>query len=157
MSLRDRIAGNRIIVGIGALGLIVVAGVLFVARGGAQSKHLDAIYFYNLESGELFTQPIGTLPPVDGGVRAFVYACGECSEQNRFISHLITMPAEAKAALDAGNVDDPGTFVGMNQQIAAYNDANELEWLPRHSPQGEAIADAPATRCDGKPAKQCRP
>jgi len=138
-------------------------------------------WYYDLNTGTLFTAPSGQLPPINApsgptpsgepaGVRAFVFACGECANPaDRFPAYLQKFTPGAKNLFDnlpddQTNLDNLGDQVdrlleggeiGAGMLIA---DPNDLTWRPAtHPASRKLMTGAWARLCpDGSLAKPCQ-
>lgn len=127
-------------------GVVILACAGFIANnitGGARPQ-LEPVFFFDLNTGELFVQPFGTEPPVaapsgpmpsghPAGVRAYVFSCdGHTATSNRF-GYL-----ESKAIM-------PESQGGKTEMIvrAAFVEGNRTPptWFDAGSTQGKLLAE----------------
>ena len=127
-----------------SLGLTTLAMGL-VACGGQESPELAVLeqegYFYDLNTGKLFTAPLQLAPPViapsgplesgellasQAGVRAYVFACGACDElDRRYVGWLETYTRNIRRLV----------MEAESQQVDPREPANEdTQGLPEDSP-----------------------
>lgn len=155
------------------------------------------VFYYDLGTEKLFTGQLSDMPPVpapsgfkqadgaDGGVRAHVYACGNCSDPSKqFIAYLETttppvrelvakmrelairvQSASADAAQpsdQSGSPSDAQLLIQMreeaqNGQLIALPQ-KPIKWVPVYSEEGIALVrDHIETKCEGGRAMECRP
>ena len=131
MSLRGWINNHPTAVGIATIVLRVTAVVVafrFTRQPPRQNGPFP-VYVFHAESGRF--EP-GT--SADNRLRAFVFACGECTPQNLFLG-----------------------FVGDDQGNLRLPD--QTQWHSGLSPEGRAIQAQPEARCQaqGKPLRRCLP
>lgn len=165
MSLSEVVRKNQAVVAIAAT-LVIVVSVYMIVRPKPGARPTQAVYFYDLSTGQLFNQPRATLPPVkapsggaEDGVQAHVFSCGACGGTEQYIGYLITMPATVKQTLAAPKPGiNPVLLIGSNEKVAEPPKAGvAIKWLPRHSPEGEQLVSAAERRCNGQLAKLCNP
>lgn len=165
MSLQSFIEKNRSAVVVVALVVLIVAIAILITRSGG-TRTLDGYYFYDLSTGALFTQPMGTMPPVateagaDQGVRAFVMTCASCDADERFIAYLTTLPEQVKQQIESGQTGNlsPGDLEGYNLLIATPPASGESPvWVKYNAPAGEAIRKKVMGRCTGRQPTACHP
>lgn len=159
-SPREAIKNNTTLVSVMMLAVIgVVAYALF--RQIVPAEQFGRVWFYDVNAKELFRAG-DQIPPIshgagkDNAVRAYVFSCGECSEQEkRFIGYLETFPPEAQAALS-----NPAGYGGIGdnpaQGEARVRLVEDAAWVSINSEQGVAVANAFRTKCgEGRRAKPC--
>lgn len=132
----------------GAIAVVIVVAAVVIAlnaRTGPEPHkfsrdNVDKVWFYDLNNGELFAQPLNTRPPVkapsgdkDGkpaGVRAHVFACdGHCGDKDaRHIRYLETT-AEGGASEE--------TLVDESHRLVRVLDGEE--WHSYNSKEGLAV------------------
>lgn len=116
-------------------------------------------YFYDLNTETLFVAPADTEIPVardsgefeggPAGVRAYVYACGQCSDEaNRFIGYLEKpIPPEDRLPLD----DD-------RSEVSLVKRPEDTKWVESDSDEASAIMKALFEQCTaGERPNFCRP
>ncbi len=91
-----------------ALGAAIIRIAFWLAGGSAAVA--GQVYFYDLSTGELFAASPSRLPPIAApsdtggnlqGVRAYVYACGDCSDsQPREIGYLMMYTSQYALAIE---------------------------------------------------------
>lgn len=114
-------------------------------------------YFYDLHTGELLTAPDNTVGPiqrpggpVDGhaaGVRAQVFACGQCSDASkRFIGWL---------EIDGPSIGKPPA---TEEAEAVYiRRVDDSEWYSSESAAGQKITSEALSQCGSGRVNFCRP
>ncbi len=167
MSIRSYLNNNPAIVTIAAIVLLLVClGVIYrTLSGGGGGPRIVDIYFYDLGSGEVFIGPSDSLPPIDApsgpyngkpaGVRAYVFSCTDCSDENsRFVGYLETYTDEAKAALTSGEAPDAYEYYDGGRLIKR---PDEEGWARAESEEGFALIESVSTLCPGGVLKPCYP
>jgi len=101
MGLRDWINDNSSIATIGAAALLVVSLGWLTVPTGSRAVDPGNAYYDDTETGEVFEASARRVPPIqspDGNeaVQAHFYACGECTEESRFLGYYEKFTAEAK-------------------------------------------------------------
>lgn len=177
MKLREFMNNNPAIVTVGAVVVLVVAlGILFSSMGGGGSgQTIRELYFYDLNTNELFVGDAQQYPPIEApsgpmdgghnaGVRAVVFGCGDCSESNRYIAWLETYTMDVKQKLETprqpGENYDPAMEADMMMMMEdghLVRSPDGGDWYPYNSPEAQQIFVAAQEKCqDGRP-KQCLP
>lgn len=141
--------------------LAVTFGLLIwrlLGGGGSseQGERVPMAYFYDQNTRELFVLPANTTGPVDrpsgtfqgepAGVRAHVYACGQCSDESlRFIGYLSKpLPPDQQPK------NEP--------PLELVKRPKDEMWYRSDSPEAGRITGAPIRRCKGTArANYCRP
>jgi hypothetical protein len=134
--MRQWLRKHERLVGIAATLLLIAAVASVVANrpGGAPKNHRPKpskmIYFMDLSTNELLPVSADMLPPIAarfGGecVRAFVWSCGDCSEQGRKIGWLEKYTDQAKQAPDPDA--HPGHLIKTVDDIRWFPYADKKE------------------------------
>ena len=181
--MRNWLNQNSAVVTIGAVMLLVLALAAIVVQMRPPSVGGPVeIWYYDLNTSELFTAKSDQLPPTDApsdgtgadtnptipaGVRAYVYSCGDCDNPaDRIIAWLEMYPPEVKERIEAmmknpGSVPPDQTMMedpmSMGTLIRGIKSEN---WVPQYSEQGMKVQQdmGAAMRCpDGSPPKWCQP
>ncbi len=163
--IKVTVAALVLIVGIG---LIVVRGAGGPDRRGAPAPQSN--YFYDLGTGELFTQPVAALPPVTApsggeGVRAFVFTCGECTPSQLVVGYLQRLNEKAiEVSGRLAQVEDTKrqalyTDIQGGTFVAAPPAAGEQpRWMPIITMESKALLQAHMRMCPGEErAMLCTP
>jgi len=165
MGLRSLIDNNRTPIAIGATAVILS----FLGWSISNNFRSPAVagpghvFFYNVSTGQLVAMPGDTMPPADAPdgagqlVRAYVYACGECTANNRKALKLESISDEAKKALDAAGEDPARRANAMiaavqgGKRIAAPPDAagKTIAWVAMNGREAGAINKRIADYCGG--------
>lgn len=180
--MRDWLNQHRgVVVGIVALILVACGVLLWYGMRDARPDFPDNAFFYDVGTGKVFEAELGMVPPIaapsgqtlpdgsPGGVKAYVYACGSCFDENaRKIAYLERFTAEAQQRREElrqqYNVPIDHLPPQAWQQIRASPDDGRLvataaapdQWHEAASPAGLAIVGAAAPVCaDGSPASPC--
>jgi len=167
MSMRDFLNNNSALVTILAVVLLIVAlGFIVMQLGGGSNRvRTIPVYYYDLDTGEIFERQSDVNPPVETaggemrGVRAFMFACNDCSdESDRFIGYLEMFTPEAKELLDmptGQRPDDVPYDFYENGRLVRLPDGTQ--WYPANSPQGFEIMNQVRDACPGGDPKPCYP
>jgi len=163
--------------------VVLAAGALIIIRSGGNrplpgmSRHA---YFYDLNTGELFTAEADRIPPIDApsgvlrgtqgdkaGVRAYVFTCGDNTESDRYIAWIETYTPEAQRAVaeqrkrPATSHPVAGPGVGFTpSRIARVNPESpgDVRWTGSDTPKGVDIVRSSTTPCaDGSAPIPCVP
>jgi hypothetical protein len=170
MSFRNLTQQHPAIIAVIAI-LIIVGCVIWTTRGNDGVTPSQQIYFYDLGSGELFTADRAQEPPVDApsgaalGVKAAVFSCGACTDDDFVIAFISTYSEPAREALQqrgqAGEEDfdvQRDAIIEQGMLVAALpEDGEQPRWVPAMTPQGIAIASRTDKLCGDAPAKPCLP
>lgn len=132
---------------------LLIAGGLIVGRGssggaGDGPKH---VYFYALNTGDLFTAPntATTAPAPAGGegVRAYVYSCTSCDDAaSRFAGYVQKYTEQAVAAM-ANPSPETEDALREGNLVASPAEGGELKWVAADSDAGQRIQNAPFNKC----------
>jgi hypothetical protein len=170
-------------VGVAVVALILAGVVLAVTmRGGtAEPLQSDQQYFLDLGTDTLYAVPAGVEPPQTppsnhqeaegrpGGVRAYVFTCGACTESEMFVGYIETytpQTAKAMAELKAKYPDVALEDLPTGELQAFSNVAGgklwasrdlSTGWLPSNTPQAVQLRTEAITKCGGTPVKPCMP
>ena len=134
-------------------------------------------YYFNLESGELFTQQIGQFTPIrvahagaapvhdpaGQGVRAYVFSCGDCGDaDSRYIGWIeMHNPAYLGDNAKGGHGEMSPAFTMM--MLAEREDGTLVravdrdDWLAKKSAEGKTLMADARDRCGDRPAVRCEP
>lgn len=139
MSLRDWMNNNSALVTIAAVVLLVVTlGWIILQAKGPSASRMKSQYYYDLNTGTIFTADSSEMPPIEtpsgpdktgkpAGVRARVFACGDCrrsyvgmtvaqiEEADAFIAFLEKFTPEAKKSMEEAKdtVAEPTEATGI--------------------------------------------
>lgn len=188
---RDFLNNNSALVTILAVVVLVISlGVIIMqTRGRGPMGPID-LYFYDLKTGKLFIAKSDQIPPIDApggpletpqgpkpaGVRAHVFACGECpsldgmtadqvAQTGAYIAYLEMYTEQAKqmmtqaaqAAQGGGQAAPPPMMMDPTEQTLVKR-VEDTSWQQMYSQPGYMLADQAVKDCpDGTPAKACRP
>ncbi len=166
---------NSAVVTIVAVVLMLISlGVIIMSLSGNRyTPRIVDVYFMDISDGSLFTEKSDLLSPIDApsgenkGVRAFVFSCGECSdEESHFVGWLEMYTPQAKKIMTApapieGAEGDPianemDMFEAM-ERGHLVSDASGKKWVPANSEKGFRVMEQIQTKCDGQPPKPCFP
>lgn len=193
MKIRDWANQNSAVVTIGAVVLLLVAlgAIVFQMRPRTYAR-VVSVYYYDLNTGKTFVGPSDKMPPIpapsgplegmggDAGVRAYVFACGDCSDESkRFVGWLEIYTPDAKEAMQnamrppaggatpaggavpPGPMGSPDMFMLMEEghliRAEKAEDGSEPKWEKYNSEAGFKIIQSIQTRCEGAPPKPCFP
>jgi len=166
------VPSRKLLAGMVALIVLVIAGVsLFRQMRHADPPSPSKAWFYDLNTGKLFSGPAGALPPVvapsgplpDGtpaGVQAHVYSCTDCAEATRYIAYLETSTASARERqLAAQQSKEPLPAVSfMPGEGILVKRPGDKDWVERNSSDGQQILRELSQPCGSdKYARSCWP
>ncbi|MHC4175981.1 MAG: hypothetical protein ACYSWU_00645 [Planctomycetota bacterium] len=172
MSVRQWLNQNALVTVTLALVATAVAAFFVVRaltrpRGDSGRSWTTMAYFYDQNTGQLFEVPADTVGPIEtdsgpyrgmpAGVRAYVFACGQCSDESlRFVGHLEApvdaVPADAIAGQPASEGED-----AEGEDMVIRRPADE-KWVYPSSREGKAIIDEPQSKCSSDaPLNYCKP
>jgi len=162
--------------------LVLTAAAVMVSRlaGGTRPPGVSSnAYYYDLNTGELFVDKAGLIPPIDApsgplkgtadtkaGVRAYVFTCGEDSESDRFIAWIETYtPETQKILIDSNEIKTSHPLVGQGGAVASplvaltnTNTPDKVNWMPSQSLMGIKIVRGSTAPCpNGSFSKPCVP
>ena len=155
MGLRETIAKPQ--VGGLVVAVILVVAIVIAMTGmdpGEEMKTYDKLYYYDLNSSELFVEKANYAPikaPSGGeGVEAFVYTCGKCDKSEWFIAWIQKYGPDARKYLTE-NVGDNTTLA----KDTWVRKPDGSEWILEQSKEGIELQN---TSCpQGGSIKQCKP
>lgn len=114
-------------------------------------------WYFDVDTKRLFSATNKGMPPIDApsgpgkGVRAHVYACGHCGDEDTlFIAYIVKYTDTARSG-----GGDPGKVIAGN----LIADPKAMAWHPRESAAGAIISDVVARhKCPkGTPRIKCYP
>jgi len=166
--LRDFLNNNSAVVTILTVALLIVAlgAIVLQLRPGRAGGQVVDVYYYDLDSGQIFTASSREVPPIEtstgpfNGVRAYVFACSDCGdESDRFVGWLEMYSPDAKALLTrSAEAGPPGPEAFESwEQGHLIRDPNAEEWVLANSQGGFAVMESVREQCpDGRP-RPCFP
>jgi len=169
MQLREFLNNNSALVTILAVVLLIVALgaiVMQINGGGGYTPRVVDVYYYDLDTGELFLEKSNEIPPVEtasgphNGVRAYVFACNDCDEESdRFIGWLEMYTPEAKAALtrDPAEAQPDEAPFDYWEEGHLVRSIDSDEWQLANSEPGFRIMENIRDKCPGGTPKPCFP
>lgn len=155
---------------------LVVAAALFIwtmlPASTEAIRHIPTAYFYDLNTGELLILAADTEEPFEtksgpnhgrlAGVRAHVFTCGRCTEDERFVGWL-EMPDHAKSepvideTAKPAKIDRAGESPPEPSRILIRSESDPI-WVPYHSRAGRRIRDQVERRCgENQSVRYCSP
>jgi len=163
MSVRSFLNNNPAVMTIAAIVVLLICLAVIYSNltGSGGNRRIVDVYFYNIDTGDLYAEPANSIPPVDTdagpgtGVRAHVYSCGSCTPDEWTIAYLEKFSDDARDAIvnnpesmEAAQAYDSGLLVrGLDDQ----------EWVPVYSEQGMQVSEALANLCPAGSLKPCLP
>ena len=184
MKVRDWLNNNSAVVTLLAVVVLVISlGVIIMNSTSSQRSRIVDMYYYDMNTGKLFIGKSDALPPIEApsgpinnspaGVRAYVFACGDCpadidgaseeelKEMNVFIGWLEKYSEQAKAAL-AKQQEDPAADVDyfmaieQGQHVSA---PGSNRWVGANSEAGFRLMERISQLCGstGEIPKPCYP
>ena len=185
MAVRDSLNNHPAIITILAVVLLVGAlwAILSQTRGSRSGPRDTQAYFYDLGSGKLFLDLSTSFPPIiapsgsymdkPGGVRAFIYSCGECDsdysgmtveeleEAGAYIAFIEKYTAQVQERLTKMS-SQPG-MLPMEQLDHLYREGMEIKepgddrWIKRFSAKGTQIQRRKHKCPSGEESNPCIP
>jgi len=166
MTIREYVNNNSAVVTICAVVLLLLSLGFIIMRLGGGSKYRPRVvdvYYYDIGDGQLFTALSNEIPPIDApsgkqGVRAYVFACGDCAnESERFIGwmemytpdakRIMTSPPTEAENMDAFEVMERGHLVS----------ADGRNWVSANGEQGFQVMESMQSRCGQTAPTPCYP
>lgn len=158
MSVRELIKGNPLLGVVVVVVLLGSAAAIMARRNGAPPAPAFAqTWFYDLGTGELFAAD-NQHPPIPApsgaeGVRAMIYACGDCDPATWTPAYLETLTPQAKVAMQ-----QPDETIEQNRArsaamttgrlIAAWPEKGQKPaWVSSNTPDAAAIVSRAANPC----------
>ena len=160
---------------ISGLALLLVSAVpiawLATSRE-AGSTRIERAYFYDLNTGELFTRHTSMAAPIPApsnaaseaardGVRAIVFACGECTPNSMQIAYLRKYTDAYKQMLELPEAQQfehkrrwkqDGRYEGP-----LVRSVNGREWRRADSDYAATLERSARRQCESEPYQQCFP
>jgi|GEM_PF-6490838 len=145
MSVRQWISSNPAVVAVIAIAITASAIVFVFVRDGR--ANVRQTWFYDVGSSSLFAYTGAAIPPVtapsgQAGVRAHVYACGECSESTRRILYLETLDPKQNKTMVADPSVVPLQWYALDSN-EGINITASLEQLLNECTEGNLKMCAP--------------
>lgn len=174
MSARNYLNNNPAVVTIIAIVVLLVClAVIWSQLGGGRGySPITEIYFYDLNTGELFIAEATAVAPIEApsgdfnglpaGVRAHVYACDDCGdESDREVAFLQMTPMEVKQRVEqaraSGNEDQMYEAEMVMETASLVRAPDGTNWVPMLGEEGNEIMSRVGNMCvDGWP-KPCFP
>lgn len=183
MKLRDWMNNNSAVVTILAVVVLVISlGVIIMNSSGRSGARIVDMYYYDMNSGKLFVGKSDQLAPIDapsgpyrdqpGGVRAYVFACGECPDNidgatladlqsnGAFVGWMEMYTPEAKAALTQQQEGPPAdmAFYEAFERGQLVKRPEDEQWVQAQSEPGFRITEQITTKCpSGEMPQPCFP
>lgn len=159
--VREWVNQNAAAVTVGAVILLIVALVIIIQQGSGRDVGGGAsreAWFYDVKSGEYFTASAQEMAPITNpatgntAVRAHFYACGECTEEDRFVGYYEKLTDRLKAKYEQSRED----MIMLYEQMAQgrllcppdKDPANPDNWVQVSSEKGFKIQQQPQNMCD---------
>ncbi len=161
---------SRIWVSVAILaGLGIWLGVKYKAQ--ADSRVAGGTYYYDTESGGLFSAPGGQIVPIkapggkETGVRAYVYSCTSCQQKDeRFIGWLeMYDPAVVKDLQETKAKDQPvSMLITLIQEerpegLLVADSQKPDQWISIQSKDGMKLVNKAKDKCFPEVPKLCQP
>ena len=176
-SSRSSLTPKRIVMSIAALIALIYAGYSIFGQMFVEPPPplpvVNQSWYYDLREKRLFASAVEELPPVNSpwnhpSVRAHVYACGECTEQDRFIAYIEVFSYESKGTQERiESREQSGKAVPEDDRIRAIvkdghgiRGVDGVEWVPFYSEMGSEIRKKARdrSRCpEGVKLVKCNP
>lgn len=161
--------------------ILALAAILLVANPFGKDQLFPGtarnVYYYDLNTGELFIANAGLIPPIDApsgvlrgtssgkaGVRAYVFGCGSCSPEDLHVAWIEMYDHEARKNLTeqlsakthplASRVG-PGVVTSLVAEVN-LEDPRDVTWVGLNSLKGSSIVRQSTLSCpDGSAAIPC--
>lgn len=141
------------------MGGVVIAVVLALAvvlyfvltadppRGTPRSARTQ-MWFYDTDTKQLFPGPAKERPPIAApsgkeGLRAYVFSCGACTEDEWFVAYLEKYDDSRRSG------DAPNEMAAVNESHIVRSPDSE-EWYSAISEEANKVRGAPNVKCAGK-------
>lgn len=163
MSLREWVNNNSMVGTILAVVVLAVAlGVVALQFRGPGPGTETQVYFWDMETGELFAGGANEAPPIEApsggeGVRAHLFSCGACTPEEWF-GYLERHTEEARRLQEDRTVrpDDPDVRAFL-QENHLIRELGEDRWVSMTSSAGQRIQREVRERCGGERPTLCMP
>ncbi len=155
--------------GLTAMILLCTAFVAGGSPASAFDRNDPVIWYYDLNQQELFAASYqgSTLPATTdsagapGGVRAFVFSCGDCDSGAMFVGYLEKFTEQAEhARKQLDDLDSAADEQELWQQVSEgrfIRTTETDEWVLYDSPDGRHIRGRTLNRCNPNPTRACHP
>ena len=187
MSLREFLNQHSAVVTLLAIVLLVAAlGYGIWTTGGLRrgGEIASGLWFYEIESGKIFTTEHGTRPPIKGpsggeGVRAHVYTCQESCSADKldgltaeeieklgfflgFIERITPEGHDMIKKINESDVSSDNKAMQIDTAVRRYGqirllDSADSPWIDNDMDTVKLLNDYLASRCEGKRPKYCSP
>jgi hypothetical protein len=179
MAIRDTLNNNPAITTVGAVVVLVIClGLVVLQLTGGGSAGGGSDYYYDLNTGKIFVAEAAQAPikapsgPTDNGnpagVRAIIYACGECgsydgmdqqqiAENGGKLAYLVRMqnnqPQQQQGG-DNGNQQRPPSPMFMQPLVSR---PDKIQWVRETSQQAQSIVRSEPNCPEGQKVRICDP
>jgi len=159
-----------------AAALMLVIGATMVVRHvaggpGAVEAPPEQVYFFDVQTGQLFAAPIDAPSPTtapsgpDNGVRAVVYTCGTCDDDQITVGYLQMMSQRGKEIYARVKELGPDVTPDLVAQLELESfvalppePGGDVQWVNVATPQEDRIMQVYRTACGEKiRTKRCNP
>jgi hypothetical protein len=144
--------------------VILVVLVIVVRWDSGHDASENLRWFYDVQSGELFTHDGNVQPPIlapsgGEGVLAIVYGCGGCDDPSgRQIAYLEkSMPATTSGtSTDPNAGPDPSAIIAQADRQRVASPKSPDNWVAPTSPAGQQVMNMSGL-CPGDTLQICLP
>lgn len=179
MKLRDWMNNNSAVVTVGAVVILILSlgYIVWSSKSGGYGPRVIDVYYYDLNTNKLFTAKSDQIPPIEtesgpvqgsnapAGVRAYVFACNDCSDEaDRFIGWLEMYTPDAKAILSQPPAETPEQAAEREQRQYEVWESGQLvrapdgtTWARANTPEAMAVTSKIEGKCPGGAPKPCLP
>ena len=183
MAIRDLINEYRTAAVAGVIVIIgATLGIVAWTTVGQSGASIENAFYYDLESDEIFVGKTAQTPPIIGpsgeraGVRAYVYACGQCPPKDqlvglnwrdleqtpafiayfqRYSDRLLDIRASGRAFEELDQADQAYMVQEHGDLVRAPDDER---WVPRASGHARQLLSQGPAPCPGdQPLVSCHP
>ena len=164
MQPRHFAMAGLVVLALPLLALSVIVNYAVTAPANDQPP-ITHVWFYDLNDGNLYPQPAGTLSPIAApsapddpakrAVRAHVFSCGSC-DAGSFIAYLTSATPRYRALLATGSDDIDEHVEKLAAESSQYEGIlhasadNPSQWYVVTAPETVELLRAPARECAGK-------
>lgn len=147
----------------------VASVVVILSDGSTNCFPLDA-HYYVPETHEIFVADLMLIPPIDRhgkeAVRAHLYGCGDCNDENRFLGYFEKYSDEAKVELQQMHrkmTDGSQDFLEYEKRAyelamtERFYSIDGIHWVLAESPEGHAMQENLRAKCGSVKLVYCTP
>lgn len=169
MKARNWLNNNSAMVTILAV-VVLIMSLAFIIISNSRPSYTPRVidvYYYDLDTNQLFIDKSDKYPPIPTpsgemkGARAYVFSCGDCSDESkRFVGYLEMYTPAAKSALENPQPANPEDMSSIDifEEGRMLRGVDSREWVKANSNEAFQTQDAVQTHCGAEvPPKSCMP